>query len=294
MKSYDIVTLGDLCVDLIMAGGDIVPRFGQAEQLVGSYDLEMGGSCSIFACQAAKLGLRVGILGKVGDDVFGRLILRRLEESGVDTRYVRVDPSLKTGFSVALCREDDRAILTYMGSINALRPEDVTDDFLKAARHLHYGSFYLHTGLLPHAQAIVRRAKALGLSVSLDTNWDPEERWNGAMAEILPLVDVFLPNEEEIVRITGRDTLRAAVAALQAQGVDLLAVKRGREGAEAYAGESITNAVCHRQSREVIAWGPAIALTPVSWPGGCRRWVCHAVLRLPAIVGGGWREKLGA
>jgi sugar/nucleoside kinase (ribokinase family) len=238
MKSYDIITLGDLCVDLIMAGGDIVPRFGQAEQLVNTYDLEMGGSCSIFACQAAKLGMRVGILGKVGDDVFGELILDRLDESGVDTRYVHVDPSLKTGISVALCKDDDRAILTHMGSINALQPEDVTDDFLRSAHHLHYGSFFLHTGLRPNAPAIVERAKALGLSVSLDTNWDPEEQWDGGLTEMLPMVDVFLPNEEEAVRIAGCGSVDAAVDAFRARGVDVLALKRGGDGADVYAGDA--------------------------------------------------------
>jgi ribokinase len=238
MKSYDIITLGDLCVDLIMTGGDIVPRFGQAEQLVDSYDLEMGGSCSIFACQAAKLGLRVGILGKVGDDDFGRLILSRLNESGVDTRFVQVDPDLTTGFSVALCKEGDRAILTYMGSINALLPEDVTDDFLASARHLHYGSFFLHTGLRPQASALVRRAKALGLSVSLDTNWDPDEHWNGELTEVLSMVDVFLPNTEEAMRIAKRDTVSAAIDELQARGIPILALKRGGDGASVYTGEA--------------------------------------------------------
>ena len=57
-KRYDIITFGDMCVDLIMSGGDIVPRFGQVEQLVEDYTLEMGGSTCIFACQAARLGLK--------------------------------------------------------------------------------------------------------------------------------------------------------------------------------------------------------------------------------------------
>ncbi len=237
MTTYDIITFGDLCVDLIMMGGDIVPRFGQAEQLVGSYDLEMGGSCSIFACQAAKLGLRVGLLGRVGDDSFGHLIVRRLETCGVDTSHIQVDPSLKTGLGVALCKEDDRAILTYMGSINVLTEADVNDAFLASARHLHYGSFFLHTGLKPHAPALVRRARELGLSISLDTNWDPEEGWNSTLAEVLPMVDVFLPNEQEARHIARRERLDEAVSALQAQGVDLLAVKLGAQGAQVYAGD---------------------------------------------------------
>ena len=113
-KKYDIITFGDLCVDLLMSGRDVTPEFGQVEKIVDDYALEMGGSCSIFACQAAKLGLRVGILGRVGPDDFGRLILRRMNESGVDTRHVMVDPSLKTGVGIALCRGSDRAILTYL------------------------------------------------------------------------------------------------------------------------------------------------------------------------------------
>jgi ribokinase len=237
MKAYDIITFGDLCVDLIMTGGDIVPRFGQAEQLVDAYDLEMGGSCSIFACQAAKLGLRVGILGCVGDDSFGQLILRRLEECGVDTGYIRVDPALKTGLGIALCKDDDRAILTYPGSLSALTLADVTDEFLASARHLHYGSFFLHTGLKPHAPAIVQRARSFGLSISLDTNWDPDESWNSTLEAILPLVDIVLPNDQEARYITRRDSVSAAAVEFQARGVELVAVKRGAGGADVFAAE---------------------------------------------------------
>ena len=124
-KQYDILTFGDMCVDLIVTGEDVVPQFGQFEKLVEDYELEMGGSCNIFACQAAKLGLRVGIIGRVGDDDFGRLVLRRLVESGVDIQHVIIDPALKTGLGIALCQGNDRAILTYLGSLNAVYPEQI-------------------------------------------------------------------------------------------------------------------------------------------------------------------------
>ena len=233
-RQYDVITFCDLCVDLIMTGGDIVPRFGQVEQLVGDYSVEMGGSCSIFACQAAKLGLRVGIVGRVGDDGFGRLIRRTLDESGVDTRHMVVDPNLKTGLGIALCHGDDRAILTYMGSINALRPADATDEFLASARHLHYGSFFLHTGLLTAVPDIFRRSRALGLSISLDTNWDPDERWNSTLLEALPHADIFMPNEQELMYISRRDSVAAAVEWVQAQAVPIVALKRGSNGARVY------------------------------------------------------------
>jgi sugar/nucleoside kinase (ribokinase family) len=231
---YDVITFGDMCVDLIVTGTDVVPRFGQVEKLVDDYVVEMGGSCCIFACQAARLGLRVGILGRVGDDGFGRLILRRLDECGVDTRYVVVDPALRTGLGIALCQGDDRAILTYMGSICAVGPDDVTDEFLSAARHLHHGSFFLHTRLLPHMPDIFRRAKALGLTTSLDTNWDPDERWNSGLADVLPLTDVFLPNDQEALAISRGSDLEDAAARLRAHGLPIVTIKRGAGGARVY------------------------------------------------------------
>ncbi|MBN1640303.1 MAG: sugar kinase [Anaerolineae bacterium] len=235
MAQYDVITFGDMCVDLIVSGGDIVPRFGQAEQLVDDYALEMGGSGCIFACQAARLGLRAAVLGRVGDDAFGRLIMARLAACGVDTRHVAVDPALKTGLGIALCAAEDRAILTYLGSISALRPADVPDALLASARHLHYGSYYLHTGLRPHAVAILERARALGLTTSLDTNWDPEERWTGVVGEALPLIDLFLPNEREALHISGAATLDEAAARFCADGARLVAIKRGAQGARLYA-----------------------------------------------------------
>jgi ribokinase len=234
MKLFDILTFGDLCVDLIVSGADVTPQFGQVEKLVEDYTLEMGGSCSIFACQAAKLGLRTAILGRVGPDDFGRLVLRRLEESGVDTRFVTVDPGLKTGLGIALCPPGDRAILTYMGSINVLAPADVSDELLRSTRHLHHGSYFLHSGLRPGMGTIFRRAQELGLSTSLDTNWDPEEGWEG-VDELLPLTDIFMPNDQEALRIARASGLDEAAAAFLKRGVKVVPLKAGAKGAAVYS-----------------------------------------------------------
>ncbi len=233
-RQYDVITFGDTCVDLIMTGRDVTPRFGQVEKLVDDYVLEMGGSCCIFACQAAKLGLRTAVLGWVGDDEMGQLMIRRMRESGVDTRSIRVNPALKTGLGIALAQGNDRAILTVLGSAAALRPEDVGDEFLASAHHMHYGSFFLHTGLRAVVPEIFRRARALGLTTSLDTNWDPDERWNSTLAQVLPLADVFMPNEQELRHISGKDTVDEGVAWALAQGVAVVTVKMGEAGARVY------------------------------------------------------------
>jgi ribokinase len=230
-KQYDILTFGDMCVDLIVTGHDVVPQFGQFEKLVEDYELEMGGSSNIFACQSAKLGLHVGILGRVGDDDFGRLVLRRLVESGVDVQHVTVDPASKTGLGMALCQGNDRAILTYLGSLNAIFPEEISDDLLRSARHLHHGSFFLQTNLRPAIPGIFARARSFGLSTSLDTNWDPKEEWNGPLQYTLPLTDVFLPNEQEARFISRTSSVDEAIQVFQGMGVAITAVKQGEKGA---------------------------------------------------------------
>jgi sugar/nucleoside kinase (ribokinase family) len=228
---FDVVTIGDMCVDLIVNLGDAEPRFGQVEQWVSDYFLEMGGAACIFACQAAKLGLRVAILGRVGNDPFGRLVVGRLQESGVDTRYVSTERELQSGLGIALCRKGgDRAILTYGGSLNAVYPGDITDTFLRSGRHLHYASYYLQTNLLPAAPAILRRAKELGLTVSLDTNWDPAGRWEAGLRSALAAADLFFPNDREALAISGAGDLASAAAALFGLG-PTVAVKLGERGA---------------------------------------------------------------
>ena len=234
---YDILTFGDMCVDLVVTGKDVVPQFGQVEKLVDNYIVEMGGSCCIFACQAAKLGLKVAILGRVGKDRFGEVVLSRLQESGVDTRYAIIDETLKTGLGIALCQGSDRAILTYPGSLNAIEPNDVTDDLLQSARHLHHGSYYLQTKLKQAIPDIFQRAHTLNLSISLDTNWDPEEKWGNEIYRVLPWVDVFMPNEREALRIAKSFEIGEAIINLHKMGAKYVVIKQGENGAMASDGQ---------------------------------------------------------
>lgn len=242
-KTFDILVFADACVDLILRDDDVQPQFGQVEKLVADYELVMGGSCCIFAAQAAKLGLRVAILGRVGDDAPGQLIIDELAAAGVDTRYMSVHSQLRTGLTVHLVQGRDRAMLTHLGALNALTRADISDQLLASARHLHYGSLYLQSGLLPEWVDILRRAKQLGLTTSLDTNWDPDEVWDVDLASGLRYVDVLLPNEQEALHLSGRADFAAAVAWLRAQA-PLLVIKRDVQGAVAWrAGRVVAHSV---------------------------------------------------
>jgi len=225
---YDVITVLDTCVDLIVNLGDVVPEFNQKEKWVDSFSLEMGGSNCIFACQSAKLGLKTAGIGIIGKDAFGHVITDGLSAGGVDISYIKTYDNLNTGLGVLLTRKDDRAILTCSGSIGAVSPDLVTDELLKSSRHLHIGSYYLLTGLMEELPDILRRAKSFGLSVSLDTNWDPSETWI-LPDELLSNVDILFPNENETRLLTNIDDVAEAALKL-AQKVSIVAVKLGPEG----------------------------------------------------------------
>jgi len=204
------------------------------EQLVADYVVELGGSANIFASQFVKLGGRAGLVGRVGRDLFGEFAFERLKSLGVDTSYVRRLPSTKTGLGVALVESGERAILTYSGTIDAVQPEDLSRDLLSLCHHWHIASYFLMTKLRSFWKAWLPLCREEGLTTSLDTNWDPQDRWSG-VAELLPWVDVFLPNEAEALRITGEPTVEQAGETLASSG-PLVVIKRGSQGAVAFRG----------------------------------------------------------
>jgi sugar/nucleoside kinase (ribokinase family) len=233
MKPYDILAAGEINPDLVLTG-DVVPAFSQVEQLVDSATLSIGSSSAIFACGAARLGLKVGFIGICGDDLFGRFMLDEMIRREVNVAPVIVDAAVPTGMSVILSKQNDRAILTHVGAMDRLCADQVTDELLARARHLHVASYFLQTALQPGLPELFRRAHALGLTVSLDPNWDPSGRWRG-FDELLPLVDVFLPNENEALALTGVETVELALARLAQEG-PTVAIKMGKCGAIAAHG----------------------------------------------------------
>jgi sugar/nucleoside kinase (ribokinase family) len=235
MKDFDLLVIGEINPDLILAGDDIDPVYGQVEKVVDSATLTVGSSSAIMACGAARLGLRTAFIGLVGDDVFGHFMLEAMRERGIDTSACAVDPGLKTGLSLILARWDgDRAILTFMGSTSELRPGQVDIAMFARARHLHVGSYFLLDQLRPALPELFRDAHRLGLSTSLDTNWDPREAWD--IGDLLKHCDLFLPNEIEARQISGQTKLEDAVEVLSAT-VPTLAVKLGAQGGLVRQGE---------------------------------------------------------
>jgi ribokinase len=239
VSRLDLLVVGDVNADLVLRGGDLVPAFGQREQLVDHAQLVLGGSGGIVAAGAARLGLRVAIAGCVGDDALGRAMLAALD--GVDVSAVRMGAE-PTGVSVGLARPGDRAVLTALGALAEFRAEHVPDALLASARWVHVTSPFLQPGLDVAAVA----ARAAG-TTSLDPGWDPHERWELAWEGF----DVLLPNAQEAQRLSGEDDVEAAARWLAAQGPTVV-VKRGADGALAVGGGADRAVPSEAGDRDVV------------------------------------------
>ncbi len=234
---FDLLIIGEINPDIILRGADVTPVFGQVEKMVENADLTIGSSSVITACGAARLGLKVAFVGVVGDDVYGRFMLEAMQERGIDTSYCIIDPTLQTGFTIILAKPDgDRAMLTYSGTIAALKPEQINRDLLTQTRHLHVGSYFMLDELRDGLPELFAAALEQGVTTSLDMNWDPREQWQAET--ILPFCNVLLPNAAEAQRLTDCDNLEDALIKL-AERVPTLAIKLGAAGGLAQQGDEV-------------------------------------------------------
>ena len=224
------LVVGELNVDLIVSGLEGFPALGQ-EILARGLQVVLGSSSAICAAGLARLGARVDFLGRVGVDDYGTFVVGELDRLGVGTGQVIRDPVVRTGVTISLTYPQDRALITYPGCIPRLTVEDIDFSILHRYRHLHVGSYFLQTGLQPGLPVLFRRARQVGLTVSLDVGYDPKERWGGEdLLTLLEQVDVFLPNEEEAQAIAGVRDTEAALREL-AKRARLVVVKCGASGA---------------------------------------------------------------
>ena len=235
MPRFDVTIAGELNLDLILYGlPEQLPP--ERELLADRMMLTLGSSSAIVAHNLAALGSRVGFQSRIGDDPLGQIAIERLQQGGVDvSRVRRVPGSTTTGLTVILHHEAWRNILTYAGTIAETCWEDLDLDYLADSRHFHFSSYYLQRGLRPRVGELFQFLKSKGLTISLDTNDDPDDRWEGGLHEVLRHVDVFLPNEREACKAAGTEDLEAAIQKLS-ELVPLVVVKLGRKGAIAQRG----------------------------------------------------------
>jgi len=286
---FDILVAGEINPDIILTG-DLEPEFGQVEKFVDTATLTIGSSSVIFACGAARLGLKVTFIGVCGDDAFGHFMLNEMEKRDIDIRNVIVRKDGQTGLSVILNRESDRAILTHPGLIPALQASDIPNGLLHQARHLHVSSYFLQTALQPNLAYLFKRAHGLGLTTSLDTNYDPSKKWI-AFNELLSVTNVLLLNEKEAISLSGEASVDLAANNL-GNKVETLAIKLGEAGALAVrGGQKVHVSSIPVQVVDTIGAGDSFDAGFIY--GYLHNWELEKALRLACVCGALSLQKAG-
>jgi sugar/nucleoside kinase (ribokinase family) len=236
MPGLDICVVGEINLDLILYG---LPKelVLDRELLASGLALTLGSSSAIFAHNLAMLGTKVGFISKTGGDPLGKMALERLAVAGVDlSRVKQATGGTPTGLTVAIPYSQHRYILTFPGTMFEMQYSDIDMEYVRSARHLHLSSFFLHRALRPRIVELFRQAKAAGLSTSLDTNDDPENKWDRDLMDVLKYVDIFLPNDREAKKAARTDDLSQAINVL-AGLAKVVVVKRGTAAAICRSGQ---------------------------------------------------------
>ena len=217
----DILTIGEVLIDLTQTGKD--------EKGIPQFAANPGGAPANLAVAAARLGAQTAFIGKVGADAFGRYLKEVLAENKVDVSGMAV-------VSVDATGERDFSFYRSANADVMLSKEDISDEALKAAKIVHFGSVSLtadpsRTATLDAAA----RAKKLGAVITYDPNyranlWKNKEDAIAQMKAPLPLVDILKVSDEELPLLTGTTDCESGTAQLAQNGIQLIFVTLGANG----------------------------------------------------------------
>ncbi len=225
-----VLAIGDTNVDLIVPSK--VPAKGK-QVVAKDFQIHGGGCAANFALACAKLGAKSKLVGRVADDIFGRLVLEELSRQGVDIRDVIVSAGGKTGATIALVEGAERSFVSYCGENAVFSEKDISIGKIDADL-VHIPSFFLLEKLRPSYAKLARRARAVGAMTSFDTGWDPFGKWGKTkfLMNALKNFDVFLPNIDEARAILQepRGTDAQLAKKLLELGLKAVAIKKGKQG----------------------------------------------------------------
>ena len=215
MPAPDVLVIGDANPDLLLTGA--VPEFGQAETLVDSAELVLGGSAAIVACGLARLGVATALAATVGDDLYGGFVRDALTERGVDVRWLRTDLRLRPA-SVSCSRSTTARSSPIRGRSPRPAPRSSTRTCSPRSRTSTAPRYYLQPRLAPYLPQVLGRARDGGATTSVDTNFDPARTWLGSVP-LLEQAHVLMPNATELRALTGESDLDAAARVVLGAGL---------------------------------------------------------------------------
>jgi sugar/nucleoside kinase (ribokinase family) len=228
---FDVACLGIVVADIVARPVAQLPARGQLA-LVERMELHTGGCAANTGIALAKLGRRVTVLGKVGQDGLGDFICHALRAHGVDTKGVLRDAETNTAATMVMVdAAGERSFLHYLGADASLCADDVDFGLVEQARILHVaGTFLMPTFDGWQTAEVLMRAQQLGVKTSLDTAWDSTGQWLSTIEPALSCLDYFIPSLEEASHIAGRGEPEAVADFFLGYGIEIVALKMGAEG----------------------------------------------------------------
>ncbi|CAN5794170.1 hypothetical protein BH23CHL4_BH23CHL4_27490 [soil metagenome] len=249
MRDLDVVTIGSVMAEISPPQHSV--RVTGAESLV----IVQAGSATTFSLAFVKLGGRLGLISRIGDDEIGHWMRDTLDDAGVDTSEIRIVPDQATPVSLASVDALGRKTFAYYRfpgfsePLGALRSEDVPDAYLQRAKVFDLTESSLRSpGSRSMALDIVRRARALGCLVCVNPNYRPTA-WAGGADEAravlkaaIELADLAIMNGEEARLISGARSVNDAAVWLSESGPDLSVVTQGEAPTLIVSPEEISEA----------------------------------------------------
>jgi sugar/nucleoside kinase (ribokinase family) len=230
-RDTEVVCGGILVADHVCTPMDALPEEGHLVA-VESMLLLTGGCAANVGVNIAKQGVSVSLMGKVGDDYFGRFVREDLAERGLDTAGVQVSAKEQTSQTmILLCKGQDRRFVHTFGANRDFHATDVDRDVLRRARVFYLGGYLVLPDLAPEALAeLFRFCRENDVRTVLDVVVPSGFQYSGELEPVLPYTDVFLPNDDEAQMLTGSEAPVEQAEALRAMGAGTVLVTMGDEG----------------------------------------------------------------
>jgi sugar/nucleoside kinase (ribokinase family) len=224
-----LICIGLTTLDVVARPIDALPE-SESTVLVEGIALAPAGTAAGAAYVAARLGMDVGLIGAVGDDLAGRFVRMALDEAGVDTALLETQAGVATSTTVlAVDSAGRRPNFHALGAGGSARVTDAAVTAVRQAKFLHYagiGGRGLDKG--PGAE-LARAARDAGAIVTCDLI-SPRRSAFEELKSILPNLDYFMPSATEALALTGLDDIVAAGEAFLALGAQNVIIKNGRQG----------------------------------------------------------------
>lgn len=229
---YDIVALGEVLIDFT--------NNGYSASGMRLFEQNPGGAPANMLTAATKLGLSTAFIGKVGTDMHGQFLKEVLEQQGIDTKGMILDPNFFTTLAFVELKENGERVFSFArkpGADTMLTKEDLNQDLLKNTKVFHFGSLSLtNEPSKTSTYEAIRIAKEAGAIISYDPNyraplWENEKVAIEMMREPIPYVDMMKISDEETELLTGQVDPEAAAEILISQGVKVVVVTLGEQGA---------------------------------------------------------------